>query len=100
MNRNMIKQAQQLQARLMKAQEDLENETVEASAGGGAVKVVATGKQTVQSIVIDPAAVDPEDVELLQDMVLAAVNEALAKSQALAAERLGALTGGLKIPGM
>ena len=100
MNRNMIKQAQQLQARLMKAQEDLENETVEASTGGGAVKVVATGKQTVQSIVIDPAAVDPEDVELLQDMVLAAVNEALAKSQALAAERLGALTGGLKIPGM
>ncbi len=100
MNRNMIKQAQQLQARLMKAQEDLENETVEASAGGGAVKVVATGKQTVQSIVIDPAAVDPDDVELLQDMVLAAVNEALAKSQALAAERLGALTGGLKIPGM
>lgn len=100
MNRNMIKQAQQLQARLMKAQEDLENETVEASAGGGAVKVVATGKQTVHSIVIDPAAVDPDDVELLQDMVLAAVNEALAKSQALAAERLGALTGGLKIPGM
>ncbi len=100
MNRNMIKQAQQLQARLMKAQEDLENETVEASAGGGAVKVVATGKQTVQSIAIDPAAVDPDDVELLQDMVLAAVNEALAKSQALAAERLGALTGGLKIPGM
>ena len=100
MNRNMIKQAQQLQARLMKAQEDLENETVEASAGGGAVKVVATGKQTVQSIAIDPAAVDPNDVELLQDMVLAAVNEALAKSQALAAERLGALTGGLKIPGM
>lgn len=100
MNRNMIKQAQQLQARLMKAQEDLENETVEASAGGGAVKVVATGKQTVQAIVIDPAAVDPDDVELLQDMVLAAVNEALAKSQALAAERLGALTGGLKIPGM
>ena len=100
MNRNMIKQAQQLQARLMKAQEDLENETVEASAGGGAVKVVATGKQTIRSVVIDPAAVDPDDVELLQDMVLAAVNEALAKSQALAAERLGALTGGLKIPGM
>ena len=92
MNRNMMKQAQQLQARLLKAQEELETETVEASAGGGA--------QTVQSVVIDPAAVDPDDVELLQDMVLAAVNEALAKSQALAAERLGALTGGLKIPGM
>lgn len=100
MNRNMIRQAQQLQARLMKAQEELENETVEASAGGGAVRVTATGKQTVQSIAIDPSAVDPDDVELLQDMVLAAVNEALAKSQALAAERLGALTGGMKIPGM
>ena len=100
MNKNMIRQAQQLQARLVKAQEELEAETVEASAGGGAVKVVATGKQTVQSIVIDPAAVDPDDVELLQDTVLAAVNEALAKSQTLAAERLGALTGGLKIPGM
>ena len=100
MNRNMIKQAQQLQARLLKAQEDLESETVEASAGGGAGQVVATGKQTIGSITIDPAAVDPGDVELLQDMVLAAVNEALAKSQALAAERLGALTGGLKIPGM
>ena len=100
MNKNMIRQAQQLQARLVKAQEELEAEIVEASAGGGAVKVVATGKQTIQSIAIDPAAVDPDDVELLQDMVLAAVNEALVKSQALAAERLGALTGGLKIPGM
>ena len=100
MNRNMMRQAQQLQARLLKAQEELEAETVEASAGGGAVKVVASGKQTIESVTIDPAAVDPDDVELLQDMVLAAVNEALAKSQALAAERLGALTGGLKIPGM
>ncbi len=95
-----MRQAQQLQARLLKAQEELEAETVEASAGGGAVKVVASGKQTIESVTIDPAAVDPDDVELLQDMVLAAVNEALAKSQALAAERLGALTGGLKIPGM
>ena len=100
MNRNMIKQAQQLQARLLKAQEELETATVEPSAGGGAVKVVVTGKQMLESIAIDPDAVDPEDVELLQDMVLAAVNEALAKSQALAAERLGALTGGMKIPGM
>ena len=78
----------------------METETVEASAGGGAVKAVATGKQTIQSIAIDPGAVDPDDVEMLQDLVLAAVNEALAKSQALAAERLGALTGGMKIPGM
>ncbi len=100
MNRNMLKQAQQLQARLAKAQEELESEVVEASAGGGAVKVVATGKQTIESIIIDPDAVDPEDVDILQDMVLAAVNEALAKSQELAAQRLGAITGGLKLPGM
>ncbi len=100
MNRNFLKQAQQIQARLAKAQEELESETVEGSSGGGAVKVVATGKQTLESITIDPAAVDPEDVEILQDMVLAAVNDALTKSQELAAERLGAITGGLKIPGL
>ena len=100
MNRNFLKQAQQMQARLAKAQEELEAEVVEASSGGGAVKVVATGKQTIESIAIDPAAVDPDDVEILQDMVLAAVNEALAKSQQLAQERIGAITGGLKLPGM
>ncbi len=98
MNRNFLKQAQQIQARLAKAQEELESETVEGSAGGGAVKAVATGKQTIESVTIDPAAVDPDDVEILQDMVLAAVNEALAKSQELASERLGAITGNLKIP--
>ena len=100
MNRNMMKQAQQFQARLAKAQEELESQTVEASSGGGMVKVVATGKQTIESIIIERDAVDPEDVELLQDMVLAAVNDALNQSQAMAAERLGAITGGLKIPGM
>ena len=100
MNRNMMKQAQQFQARLAKAQEDLESQTVEASSGGGMVKVVATGKQTLESIIIERDAVDPDDVELLQDMVLAAVNDALNQSQAMAAERLGAITGGLKIPGM
>ena len=100
MNKNFLKQAQQMQARLAKAQEELETETVEASAGGGAVKVVATGKQTIQSIVIDPGAVDPEDVDILQDMVLAAVNEALALSQQLVNDRIGAITGGLKLPGM
>ena len=99
MNRNFLRQAQQLQARLAKAQEELESERVEASAGGGAVKVVATGKQTIESVTIDPAAVDPDDVEILQDMVLAAVNDALAKSQQLASERLGAITG-MKLPGM
>ena len=100
MNRNFLKQAQQIQARLAKAQEDLEAEAVEGSAGGGAVKVVVNGKQILESVSIDPAAVDPDDVEILQDMVLAAVNEALAKSQELANERLGAITGNLKIPGL
>lgn len=99
-NKQMMRQAQQLQARLAKAQEEIEAQRVEASAGGGAVKAVATGKQTIESIVIDPGAVDPGDVELLQDMILAAVNEALAKSQEMANEKIGALTGGLKIPGM
>ena len=100
MNRNFLKQAQQMQARLAKVQEELETEVVEATSGGGAVKVVATGKQTIESIVIDPGAVDPEDVEILQDMVLAAVNDALAKSQELVQERIGAITGGMKLPGM
>ncbi len=100
MNRNFLKQAQQIQARLAKAQDDLEAETVEGSAGGGAVRVVANGEQAIESVTIDPAAVDPDDVEIIQDMVLAAVNEALAKSQELANERLGAITGNLKIPGL
>ena len=100
MNKNFLKQAQQMQTRLAKAQEELESETVEASSGGGGVKVIATGKQTIESITIDPDAVDPEDVEILQDMVLAAVNEALALSQQLVSERIGAITGGLKLPGM
>jgi hypothetical protein len=99
-NKNFLKQAQQMQARLAKVQEELETETVAATSGGGAVKVVATGKQTIESIVIDPSAVDPEDVEILQDMVLAAVNDALAKSQELVQERIGAITGGMKLPGM
>jgi nucleoid-associated protein EbfC len=100
MNRNFMKQAQQMQAKLAQAQEELETMTVEASSGGGAVKCVATGKQTIESITIDPGAVDPDDVEILQDMVLAAVNEALAKSQAIVAEKMGAITGGMKLPGM
>ena len=83
MNKNFLKQAQQMQARLAKVQEELETETVEASSGGGAVKVVATGKQTIDSIEIDPIAVDPEDVDILQDMILSAVNDALSQSQEL-----------------
>ena len=100
MNKHLLRQAQQLQQRLAKAQEALEQETVEASSGGGAVTVTVTGKQKVQSIRIDPVAVDPQDVALLEDMVLAAVNEAMDKAQELATERLGAITGGMKIPGL
>ena len=99
-NRNLLKQAQQMQARLVKAQEELESAKVEASAGGGAVRVVCTGHQRIESVTISPSAVDPADVEMLQDLVLAAVNEALQKSQALAAQRMSAITGGLKLPGM
>ena len=91
---------QQMQNRLMKMQEELADATVEATAGGGVVKAVATGQQKLVSIEIDPSAVDPDDVEMLQDLVLSAVNEALAKAQELAAERLSGLTGGMKIPGL
>jgi hypothetical protein len=100
MNKNMLRQAQQLQARLIKAQEELENAVVEASAGGGAVKVVVTGKLKVKSIEISPEAVNPEDVEMLQDLVMAATNEALDKAQELAQSRLSAITGGMRIPGL
>ncbi len=100
MNRQMMRQAQQLQAKLEKTQEELANTTVEASSGGGAVTVVVTGNQEVKSIKISPEVVDAEDVEMLEDLVLSALNEAMRKSQEMAASRLGALTGGLKIPGL
>ena len=94
-------QAQQLQAQLQKIQElqaELETLTSEGSAGGGVVKVVMTGKQTVESVFIDPEVVD--DVELLQDLVVAAFNDAISKSQEMAAEKMGGITGGLNIPGL
>ena len=100
MNRNLLRQAQQLQARLVKAQEELESAVVEASAGGGVVKVTITGKLRIQSVEIDPEAVDPKDVEMLQDLVAAATNEAIEKAQELAQSRLSAITGGMKIPGL
>lgn len=100
MNKFMMQQAQKLQAKLAKAQEELGNITVEASSGGGAVKVVMNGQQKIQSVKISPEVVNPEDVELLEDMVLTAVSEALAKSQEAAAKHLSGLTGGLKIPGL
>lgn len=91
---------QQMQERLAKAQADLGNEVVEGTAGGGAVKIAMTGHQKVQSVTIDPEVVDPEDVEMLQDLMAAAINEAVSKSHELAAKRLGSVTGGLKIPGL
>ncbi len=100
MNRFMIQQAQKLQEKLAKAQQELSKTTIEASSGGGAVKVTINGQQKIQSIKISPEVINPDDVELLEDLVLAAVSEAIAKSQELAAERLSGLTGGLNIPGL
>ncbi len=100
MNRKMLKQAQQLQKRMAQMQEELESRTVEASAGGGVVTAVVSGKMHVESITIDPDAVDPEDVELLQDMVLAAVNDGLENAQEMVGKEMSSLTGGLKIPGL
>jgi DNA-binding YbaB/EbfC family protein len=99
-NRSFMRQAQELQAKLAKAQQELADTTVEASSGGGAVKVTINGQQQIQSVKISPEAINPDDVEMLEDLVLAAVNEAIAKSQELAAKRLGKLTGGLNIPGL
>lgn len=97
---NMMAQLQKLQEEMARTQEQLGNETVEASVGGGVVKAVVTGQQKLVSITIAPEAVDPDDIEMLQDMIVAAVNEALERSQALAAERMGVLTGGLNLPGL
>jgi DNA-binding YbaB/EbfC family protein len=92
---DMRQQIMKLQEEMLQTQEALGEETVTVTAGGGVVEVTMTGQQRVQSIRIDPMVVDPEDVEMLQDLVTAAVNEAIEQSQALAAEQLGALTGGL-----
>ena len=100
MNRNMMKQAQQLQKQMLKAQQEIEETKVEFSSGGGVVKVVVSGKMVVESIEIDPDAVDPDDVEMLQDLVLSADNGAMEKAQELASSKMGAITGGLNIPGL
>ena len=91
----LMKQVQEMQAGMAKAQEELKNETVEASAGGGMVKVTMTGDMNLREITISPEAIDPEDPELLQDMVTAAVNEALRSAQELASSKLGGITGGM-----
>jgi nucleoid-associated protein EbfC len=95
----MMRQVQQMQEDMAKAQESLKNESVEASAGGGMVTVKVSGELEILDLKIDPDAVDPEDVELLQDMVQAALNEALRSAQELAANKIGAVTGGLGGPG-
>ena len=97
---DLQKMAREMQANMAKAQEELAAATVEGTAGGGAVVVVLTGTQDVKSIKIQKDAVDPEDVETLQDLVLAAFTDALKKSRELAAQRLGGVAGGLKLPGM
>ncbi len=97
---NMMKQAQKLQSKMLQMQEELAQRTVEASAGGGMVKVVANGKQQIVSVQIEKEVVDPEDVEMLQDLVQAAVNDALARSQEMVNAEMSKLTGGLSIPGL
>ncbi len=96
----MLKQVQEMQAKMAKLQEQLGEVTVEASAGGGAVVVTVNGKQELVSIRISPEAIDPEDVEMLEDMVKAAVNDGLKKAQDHAAAEMSKITGGLKVPGL
>jgi nucleoid-associated protein EbfC len=97
---NIMKQAQKMQAKMAKVQEELKSEELEASAGGGTVKVQITGDLVIKSITIDPSAVDPDDVELLQDMTTAAVNEAIRSAQELQSRRMGEVTNGMNIPGL
>lgn len=97
MNMNMIKQAQKMQADMLKMQEELEKAEYTATSGGGVVSAAVSGKKELISLVIEPDAVDPEDVEMLQDMIIAAVNEALRKAEASASENMAKLTGGLNL---
>ncbi len=100
MDRKMMAQLQQMQNKLMKAQEELGKTTVEGTAGGGAVRVTMNGHRELRDIYISPDAVDPEDVETLQEMVAAAFNDASKKAQDLSESKLGGLTGGMNIPGL
>ncbi|MBT8342049.1 MAG: YbaB/EbfC family nucleoid-associated protein [Desulfatitalea sp.] len=97
---NMMKQAQKLQSKMLKLQEQLADQTVETTAGGGMVKAVANGRQQIVSIHIEKDVVDPDDVDMLQDLIIAAVNDALAKAQEMVAAEMGKLTGGFNLPGM
>ena len=100
MNKNMLQQAQRLQAMFIKAQEELATLNVEGSAGGGAVKVMMNGQGQIQSVKIAPEVVNPQEIEMLEDLVLAAVKDAAAKAKEASDKKLGALTGGIKIPGL
>lgn len=97
---NLAKMAQQMQTQMVQAQQELAETTLEATAGGGAVRVVITGAQEVRSVEIDPSAVDPDEVEMLQDLVVTAINEAISRSKELERERMGSIAGGMGIPGM
>ncbi len=96
----LMKQAQQMQSKMAKMQEELEKKTLEATAGGGAVKVVVNGKQELVDLQIDPDAVDPDDVEMLEDLVLAAVNQGMREIQEMVNNEMGKVTGGMNLPGM
>lgn len=98
--KDLMKQAQKMQAEMMKSQEELENKIFEASSGGGMVKVEMNGKYELKSIKLDPEAVDPKDVEMLEDLILAALQEVQAKVSESSSEAMGKLTGGMKIPGL
>lgn len=97
---NMLKQAQKMQAKMFQVQEDLKAEVLESSAGGGMVKVAITGDLQVKSIILNPDALDPDDIEMVQDMIVAAVNEAIRSAQDLANRRMSEVTGNLNIPGL
>jgi nucleoid-associated protein EbfC len=96
----LVRQAQQAQQELVRVQNELGSVMIDGSAGGGVVKAVVTGKQELVSVTVDPSAVDPADVDMLQDLIVAAVNDALGNSRRVAEERMAAVTGGLQLPGM
>ena len=100
MNKFVFRQAQELQAKLAKAQQELADMTTEVSSGGGAIKIVIDGQQKIRSVTISPEAINAEDTEMHEDLVMAAVNEAITKSQELARKHLSSLTGGLDLPGI
>lgn len=96
----MMRQVQKMQAEMMRAQEELETQTVEASVGGGVVTVTVNGRMEVTAVKIEPEAVDPDDVEMLQDLIMAAVNEGIRQAQKMVSDRMAQVTGGLNLPGL